>query len=139
MPREAQDVTEAELALLQVLWDRAVALSIRQVAEIVYPGRSTAFYPTVQKQLERLEAKGVVSRDRSLPVHLFAAAISRDELVGRRLDALTEKLCGGSLTPIVSHLLRASKLDDAQREHLRALIDAPDETPKRKSPRTPRS
>lgn len=139
MPREAQDVTEAELALLQVLWDRGAALSIRQVAEIVYPGRSTPFYPTVQKQLERLESKGFVARDRSLPVHLFAAAVSREELIGRRLDALTEKLCGGSLAPIVSHLLRASKLDDDQREHLRALIDAPDEPTKRKGHRPPRS
>ena len=131
VPREPQDITEGELAVLQELW-RKPAMSIRQLTERLYPKRRTAsHYGTVQKQLERLEAKGFVSRDRTLPVHLFTAAVHRDALVARRVDAMVEKLCEGSLTPIISHLLRNPKLSHEQRRQLRAMVD-PDEKDERK-------
>jgi BlaI family transcriptional regulator, penicillinase repressor len=126
MPREPQDITEGELAVLQVLWDRPAA-SIRQITEALYPRNTASHYGTVQKQLERLEGKGFVSRDRSLFVHLFSAAVDRDALVGRRLDAVMDKLCGGSLEPILTHLLRAPRLTEEQRRRLRELIDKGEE------------
>src|SRR5690242_15172756 len=126
MPREAQDITEGELAVLQILWQRP-AMSIRQITETVYPKNTASHYGTVQKQLERLEGKGFVRRDRSLFVHLFSAAVDRDALVGRRLDAVVDKLCGGSLAPVISHLLRAPRLSGEERRKLRALIDGMDE------------
>jgi predicted transcriptional regulator len=126
MPREPQDITEGELAVLQVLWDKPAA-SIRQITEVLYPRNTASHYGTVQKQLERLEGKGFVSRDRSLFVHLFSAAVDRDALVGRRLDAVMDKLCGGSLEPILTHLLRAPRLTDEQRRRLRELIDRDEE------------
>lgn len=123
MAREAQDVTEAELVLMQHLWDRGRA-SIRQLADGLYPpAASAAQYATVQKQLERLEAKGFVSRDRSLFVHVFTPAVGRDELIGRRLKAVADKLCGGSLVPILSHLARSKGLSADERRALRELID----------------
>jgi predicted transcriptional regulator len=109
-----------------VLWDRPAA-SIRQITESLYPRNTASHYGTVQKQLERLEGKAFVRRDRSLFVHLFSAAVDRDALVGRRLDAVMDKLCGGSLEPILTHLLRAPRLTDEQRRRLRELIDRDDE------------
>jgi predicted transcriptional regulator len=126
VPREAQDVTEGELAVLQQLWQKP-GLSIRQLTERLYPKRTAVHYGTVQKQLERLEAKGFVSRDRSLFVHLFTAAIDRDALVGRRVDEMVDKLCEGSLTPIISHLLQNPKLSDLERRQLRAIVDSHDD------------
>jgi len=128
MPREAQDVTEAELAVMQRLWDAGRA-SIRQLADALYGADAgAAQYATVQKQLERLEAKGFVARDRSLYVHVFSPAIDRDELIGRRIRAMAEKLCGGSLVPILSHLARSKGLSRKERQALRELIDSPGTT-----------
>ena len=125
MPREPQDVTEAELAVMQRLWDASRA-SIRQIADALYgPDAGAAQYATVQKQLERLEAKGFVERDRALYVHVFSATIDRDELIGRRIRAMAEKLCGGSLVPILSHLARSKGLSPKERKALCDLIDAP--------------
>src|SRR5437879_129457 len=110
MARERQDITEAEMGIMQVLWDQGPC-SIRQITDVVHPGQGAAAqYATVQKQLERLEAKGFVRRDRSLFVHLFTAAIGRDDLIGRQLREMAEKLCGGSLAPILSHLARTGSL-----------------------------
>jgi predicted transcriptional regulator len=122
MPREPQDITEGELAVLQELW-RKPGVSIRQITQRLYPKRTAAHYGTVQKQLERLEAKGFVQRDRSLIVHLFTAVVDRDQLVGRRVDAMVDKLCDGSLTPIISHLLSNPRLSDQQRLQLRAMAE----------------
>jgi predicted transcriptional regulator len=125
MAREAQDITEAELALLEQLWSRGAA-SIRQITDALYPGGGgPAQYATVQKQLERMEAKGVVRRDRSLYVHVFSPAIDRDELIGRRLRAVADTLCGGSLAPILSHLAKTKSLSEAERRALRELIEEP--------------
>ena len=55
MARAPQDVTEAELALLRVLWDRGPS-TIRQLTEVVYGPGDASSYATVQKLLDRLEA-----------------------------------------------------------------------------------
>src|SRR5947209_17262582 len=109
MPREPQDVTEAELGILRLLWEQERA-SIRQITDALHPGGEPAQYATVKKQLERMEAKRLVRRDRSLFVHLFTAAVDRHELVGRRLWELAEKFCQGSFAPIVSFLGSAKGL-----------------------------
>jgi predicted transcriptional regulator len=55
-------------------------------------------------------------------VHVFAATLNRDELVGRRLQAVAEKLCGGSWTPLLTHLVQGQRLSDRDRHMLRQLI-----------------
>jgi predicted transcriptional regulator len=135
MGRTPRDITDAELAVLQVLWDRGEA-SIRQITATLYPEGGVACYATVQKLLERLEAKGCVARERAGPVHQFAAAVGREDLIGRRLRAVAEKLCGGSLTPLLTHLVQTQRLSARERQELRALIDELDQQDRaRKRPR----
>jgi BlaI family penicillinase repressor len=122
MARTPQDVTDAELAILQALWDGGPA-TIRRLTDVLYPRGGAAHYATVQKLLERLEAKGFTCRDRGGAVHVFAAAVGRDELIGRRLRAVADKLCGGSLTPLLTHLVRTRRLSERERRELRELID----------------
>jgi predicted transcriptional regulator len=134
MARSPQDVTETELAVLQVLWDQGPA-TIRQITDLLYPEGEAAHYATVQKLLDRLEAKGFVTRDRTPPAHAFAAAVGRDDLIGRRLQAMAEQLCGGSLTPLLTHLVKARRLSPRERQDLRDLIDELDRRNKGKSDR----
>ena len=122
MARTPQDVTETELSLLQVLWDSGPA-TIRQLTDVLYPGGGTAQYATVQKLLDRLESKDCVRRDRTPPAHTFTAAIDREALIGRRLQDMAEKLCGGSLTPLLTHLVRTKRMTARERQELRDLID----------------
>jgi predicted transcriptional regulator len=129
MNRHQGDVTDAELALLQVLWDQGPS-TIRQLVERVYGQEGTSVYATVQKLLERLEAKECVVRNRSEPVHVFAPAIGRDELIGRRLRAVADALCGGSLTPLLTQLVQGGELTAQDREELRTLIDRLDRRPR---------
>jgi predicted transcriptional regulator len=52
--------------------------------------------------------------------------VNRDELIGRRLRSLAEQLCGGSLTPLLTHLVKTRRLSARERDELRALIESPD-------------
>jgi predicted transcriptional regulator len=122
MEHTPPDVTDAELAVLQVLWEQGSA-TIRQLTDALYPGGAEAHYATVQKLLERLEGKGHVARDRSGHAHRFRARTGRDALVGRRLRAMAEKLCGGLMAPLLTHLVRAETLSARERQELRSLID----------------
>ena len=134
MARSPQDVTETELAVLQVLWDQGPA-TIRRITDLLYPEGGPAHYATVQKLLDRLESKGFVRRDRTPPAHAFAAAVGRDDLIGRRLQAMAEQLCGGSLTPLLTHLVKARRLSARERQDLRYLIDDLDRKNKSKGER----
>jgi BlaI family transcriptional regulator, penicillinase repressor len=116
------NVTDAELSVLEVLWDRG-ATTIGEITEAIYRKKTTSRYATVQKLLERLEAKGCVTRDRSGFAHHFAAAIERQHLIGQRLQDVAEKLCDGSLTPLLVHLVETTRLSAQDRKRLRKLID----------------
>lgn len=131
MARTPQDVTDTELALLQILWDGGPA-TIRHLTDLLYPGGGTAQYATVQKLLERLESKGYVRRDRTPPAHTFSAVVAREDLIDRRLRDMAEKLCGGSLTPLLTHLVRTRELTSRERQELRDLIDELDSKGKSK-------
>jgi predicted transcriptional regulator len=131
MARSSQDITDAELSVLQALWERGTA-TIRQLTEDIYPAGGAVQYATVQKLLERLEAKGFVRRDRSASVHQFSPAVDRDELIGRRLRSLAEQLCGGSLTPLLTHLVKTRRLSPREREELRSLIEGTDNAKQRR-------
>jgi BlaI family transcriptional regulator, penicillinase repressor len=52
MARTPQDVTDAELAILRVLWDRGAA-AVRQLTDVLYPEGTTSRYATLQKVKER--------------------------------------------------------------------------------------
>ena len=122
MVKKRIDVSEYELAVLQVLWDRGPA-TIREISEQIYGDSSTPRYATVQKLLERLEKKKCVRRNRQSFAHTFAPKVEREDLIGHEIERLAEKLCGGSTTPLLIHLAEDAKLSDEERELLRRLID----------------
>lgn len=127
-PKPKPDATDAELAVLRVLWERGPA-TIRDLTEQLYPGGRNSGYATVQKLLERLEGKGFARRDRNEVPHVFAAAIERDDLIAQRLAAVADSLCEGSLTPLLNHLVEQRSLSEADRRALRQLVDSLDQAP----------
>ena len=129
MARTPQDVTEAELDLLNLLWQGGPS-SVRQLAASLYAGEVTnARVASVQTLLTRLEEKKCVARDRSGSIQQFRATIGREDLIGRRLQAIAEQLCEGSVTPLLTHLVQGERLSAADRQALRDLIDQLDAEP----------
>jgi predicted transcriptional regulator len=117
------NLANAELAVMEQLWQQDDPMTARGIRELLYPGANKAQHGTVQRLLQRLEDKGFVSRDRGLPVHLFSAAISRQAYAGSQLESLAEKLTGGSLAPLITHLIEEKKISRKEISRLRRILD----------------
>jgi predicted transcriptional regulator len=100
---EAPMPTSAELAILQVLWDRGPS-TVREVHESLY-GRDGAGYTTALKLLQVMHGKGLVARDDSERAHVYRPLASRENTQKRFLSDLTQRLFGGSASQLVLHAL----------------------------------
>ncbi|MGL4550874.1 MAG: BlaI/MecI/CopY family transcriptional regulator [Gemmataceae bacterium] len=123
MTRSAQDVPEAELAALRALWALGTATR-RQITDLLYPGGGPAHYTTVQKLLERLEERGLVARGGTPQLRTFTAAVGKDDFIRLRLLDVADKLCEGSLTPLLMNLVQSRPLSDAELAELRRVVRA---------------
>lgn len=122
MPRKPQDIPDAELAVLQQLWERGPC-TVRQLTEVLYPAGPGSQNATVQKLLDRLEIKQYVSRNRESWPYLFQATVQRSEVIRKSLQATADKLCAGSLAPLLTYLVRGDSLNLDDRASLRGLLD----------------
>ena len=115
-------LTNAELVVLELLWERG-DLTARKIREQLYPQAEKAQHGTVQRFLQSLEEKGCVARDRSLPVHVFSAAVSREAYASNQLESLADKLTGGSLAPLITHLMEQKKISRTELNRLRRILN----------------
>ena len=115
-------LANAELAVMDLLWQND-RLTARHIREQLYPDSAKPQHGTVQRLLQRLEDKGYVERDRSLFVHLFSAAISRQTYAGRQLESLADKLTAGSFAPLITHLIEEKKISRKEINRIRAILD----------------
>lgn len=115
--RAAPRVTPGEMEMLQMLWSEgSVTLSEAQRAL----GRPVG-YTTVQTRLNRLVAKGVVTRTKTRPSR-YKAAIDPEDVSARHLDLLLERVSGGSVIPLVAHLVKDRSLSPEDIQELKRLI-----------------
>lgn len=126
MARTPQDITDAELNVLQVLWDQGTA-TVRELTEKLYRECTLSLTATVQKLLERLEGKKCVKRDRKTWPHQFSAVLKREELITRQLQSTANKLCEGELNPLLTCLVKSNGLSAEERQSLRGLLDQLDQ------------
>lgn len=122
MAKRAAHVTEAELAVLEVLWERGPT-NAREITDRLYPRGEPADVATVQKLLQRLEEKKFVDRDRSERVHRFSTVMTREAFAGEQQSGLAEKLSGGSLTPLLVHLVESKRLGKRELDELRSMFE----------------
>lgn len=123
-------LTEAQFSVLEALW-RDGPQTIRQLTATLYPSQTTSDYGTVQKLLEQLEEKGCARRDRSAMAHVFQATAERGDLIDSQLQDMAERLCDGSLTPVLIHLVEGARLSKGDRDTLRRLLDEAKQSRKR--------
>ncbi len=114
-------LANAELAIMKLLWQEE-RLTARHIREQLYSDATKAQHGTVQRLLQRLEDKGYVERDRSLSVHLFSAKTDRQTYAVSQLESLAAKLTGGSLAPLITHLVEEKRISREEIDRIRALL-----------------
>ena len=107
--------TDAELAILRVLWARG-ASTVREVAEEM--GRESA-YTTVLKLLQIMTDKGLVRRDESARTHVYRAARSERVTQRQLVRDLADRAFGGSAARLVMQALAAKKASPEELAEIR--------------------
>jgi predicted transcriptional regulator len=113
--------TDAELAILRVLWDRGPS-TVRQVFEVLSAEKELG-YTTVLKMLQIMNEKGLVQRDVTDRVHTFSTTQTQTQTQRNMLDDLLDKAFGGSSTSLVMQALATHKASPKELVEIRKLLD----------------
>jgi BlaI family transcriptional regulator, penicillinase repressor len=113
--------TDAELAILRVLWRRGPS-TVKDVHEEL--ARSTpAGYTTTLKQLQIMAEKGLVDRDESLRAHLYTSRVPEEQTQTQLVRDLLDRAFEGSATRLVMRALSSRPAMPAELEEIRKLLD----------------
>jgi predicted transcriptional regulator len=118
----ANSLANAELSVMELLWGHG-SLTARQIQDELYGESDRSQHGTVQRLLQRLEDKGFVRRERSESSQTFTPCITREAYAGGQLETLAERLTGGSIAPLLSHLIDQKRLSRTELRRLRELLD----------------
>jgi predicted transcriptional regulator len=113
--------TDAELAILRVLWSRGPS-TVRQVHEVISRDRETG-YTTVLKLMQIMTEKGLVERDESERTHVYQARLTQEQTQQQLVDNLLEKAFGGSAAQLVMRALAAKEASADELAQIRQLLD----------------
>ena len=110
--------TDAELAILRILWSRGPS-TVRDVA--VEMGREGA-YTTVLKLLQIMTDKQLVRRNESARTHIYEAAHSEAEMQQHLVADLLDRAFDGSAATLVMRALSAKKTSAKDLDEIRKLL-----------------
>jgi len=113
--------TDAELAILSVLWERGPS-TVREVHEALSATQDTG-YTTVLKLLQIMTDKGLVVRDESQRAHVYSSRFSEQRTQRQLLGDLTDRAFRGSPAKLVMQALSASRANAEELMAIRQLLD----------------
>jgi len=116
--------TDAELAILRVLWARGPS-TVRQVHEATPDARATA-YTTTLKLLQIMTEKGLVERDESDRSHVYTTRLSEEQTQRQLLQHLLDRAFDGSAMKLVMQALSTRKATAEELDQIRRLLDEAD-------------
>ena len=112
--------TDAELAILRVLWNRGPS-TVREVAEAM---RHQGAYTTVLKTLQIMTDKGLVRRDDAARTHVYEAAASETSTQRQLVSDLMQRVFEGSAGKLVLQALQAGQASPDELAEIRRLLDS---------------
>src|SRR5580692_2934682 len=113
--------TEAELELLQILWQKEPA-TVREIHDALNEEKR-AGYTTVLKLLQIMTTKGLVVRDEAARAHVYRTAFTQDAMQSRLLKDLSNRLFAGSAAELAMHALSMGTASADELVAIRALLE----------------
>ncbi|MGD0201887.1 MAG: BlaI/MecI/CopY family transcriptional regulator [Bryobacteraceae bacterium] len=125
--RKSQTLTEAELPLMQVLWQRGSA-TVGDLAEALAKDKPTA-YNTVLTLMRILERKGYVRHTKDGRAFVYHAVVDRGQASRTAVRQLLRRFFNDSPELLVVNLLREEALEASELERLRKRIEGEEPVP----------
>jgi predicted transcriptional regulator len=122
--------TDAELAILRVLWERGPS-TVRQVHEVLAEGRlrrapssRQLAYTTTLKLLQIMTDKGLTAREEQGRGHVYQARFGEEETQRRLVGDLLERAFGGSAAKLVLQALATRRASAEELREIRRMLDS---------------
>ena len=120
MPKRLPRPTDAELAILRVLWTQGPA-TVRLVNTVLNEGQETG-YTTTLKLMQIMAEKGLVKRNESERTHVYAAKLTRGETQRQLVTDLVDRAFCGSAADLVLHALSEHPASPGEIDEIQKLI-----------------
>jgi BlaI family penicillinase repressor len=118
--------TDAELAILRVLWGRGPS-TVRAVWEELGRGGSQVGYTTALKLLQIMADKGLVARDERGHSHIYRPRESEAHTQRLLVRDLLDRAFGGSAEKLILRALDARKVPAEELAKIRTLLNQLDD------------
>jgi len=113
--------TNAELAILRVLWDQGPT-TVRVVHETLSGPRGTG-YTTTLKLMQIMADKGLVSRDDRARTHVYRARLTREQTQRQLVSDLVNRAFEGSASALVMQALSSQAASAEELAEIQELIE----------------
>jgi len=117
---ERHDLTELQLSILRLLWQRGEA-TVAELWEALYDERRLA-QTTVATLVARLQRRGIVARRTRDRQFLYRATITEADVRHSMVSELTERLFAGDRTELVNHLVSAADMSPGDLARLKQIL-----------------
>lgn len=119
-PRLLPELSAAEWAVMQVVWERREAVA-RDVFEALQASEGWAV-TTVRTMMERLAKKGYLKQKRVGPVWLYTPAVERRRAIGASFKELLQRLTPSGAQDLIAYAVEDAELTNEQLDALEKLI-----------------
>lgn len=123
MAKPSTRPTEAELAILQVLWEHGPA-TVRRVNELLnkVSSREIGYTTTLKIMQIMVTEKGLLQRNTENRSHVYAAAVGESEIQRSLLSQFVDKAFRGSAGQLVLEALGQHRASADELEEIKQLI-----------------
>ena len=114
-------LTEAELRIMNVLWDRGSA-TVHEVLEAL-PGKPALAYNSVLTIIRILEKKGYAKHVKDQRAHVYLPQVDRKDATRFEVRHLVSRFFGNSREQLVLNVLEETGIDADDLDRVRQLLE----------------
>lgn len=120
MAKSSCELTEAEWAIIQVVWEHEPCAAPTVQEELQTRKRWT--YSTVKTLMDRMVTKGLLTTERIRNLILYRSAVSQKDAQRGELLRVVKRAFGGAFTPMMQFMLDSDALSEEEIGELEAMI-----------------
>jgi predicted transcriptional regulator len=126
VPRKtSQTLTEAELRIMQVLWQKGSG-TVQQILDIL-PGHPSFAYNTILTTIRILERKGYVEHSKDGRAHVYRTLVAEEEASRSEIRHLVSRFFRNSHEDLVLNILEDRGIDAKELIRLRKMLERSEE------------
>jgi len=119
MRRRSPTLTEQELEIMKIVWERDSA-TVRDVYEALLERRKVA-YTTVMTMMKILEQKQYLKKNQAERAYVYRPAQPKRQVIGAMVRDFVNRVFNGSAEPLLVHLVEEHDLSREDLEEIARL------------------